>query len=127
MFAGFTSRCTTPSAWAALSGAEQIVGEALQLVAGERAAHEPGGEGLAVHEFHHIVEEAVFFPGVVDGDDGGMFEPGEDPAFVEEALGPDCGGQLRTEDLDGDDAVQLGLPGGEHHPHAPLATSRWTS
>ncbi len=79
---------------------------------------EPVANRLALDEGHHIVEEAVGHPGVVQAEDVGVLELGSDADFAEETVGTDGGRQLRLEHLDGHHALVLRVAGqvDEGHP-----------
>jgi hypothetical protein len=62
---------------------------------------QPVPEGLPVCEGHDLEEEAVGLAGVEEGKDAGVLEVGGDPDLLEEALGPQGGGQVGAEDLQG--------------------------
>ena len=87
-------------------------------------ALQPGAEGLARHQRHHVVEEAVGLAAVEERENVGVLEPGGGPDFREESLAPEGGAQVGMEDLDGDVAVVLEVVGeidGRHPALAQLA------
>ena len=64
------------------------------------------------HVFHHDVSYAVFYLEVVDGGDVGMVQTGCEPGFPLEGFQVLGVVSDRLVDyLDGDDAVQRGIPG----------------
>ena len=70
----------------------------------------------------HEAEAVVGPPDVVDRNDVGMVQSGEDPGLGEvsfDVLG--AGDSLRPGHLDGDPAVQLGIPRQINPPEASLA------
>ena len=48
-----------------------------------------------------------------------MLQPGGELDLAQEAVGPERGGELGVEDLEGDGAVVLEVPGQEHRGHPP--------
>jgi hypothetical protein len=83
----------------------------------------------ALYQFHHDVGQHLLagcflhcrLPGVVDGDDVGVVEPGGRAGFPQQA-GASLGSQRRlAEHLDGDIPLQEDVVGAVDHPHPPLA------
>ena len=107
-FAGFTSRCTIPRAWAASSA--PAVSESQLIARGrmERAGAQPVVHGAALEELHDDERRAVVLPDVEDRDDvplarelrGGERLPLEASAHVLVAR------VTLGEHLDGDDAAE---------------------
>ena len=56
-------------------------------------------EGLALHIRHDVEEEIVGFPRVEEREDMGVLQTSRRLDFGEEAVSPDCRGQLRLQDL----------------------------
>ena len=69
------------------------------LYAQLRVLLDPFTERLPLHVRHHVVEEAVRFTGVEEGQDVRMLEIGSGLDLSEEALGPDGRGQLGVASL----------------------------
>ena len=91
-------------------------GDLRQLeVADERA------QGSALDVLHRDVRRALVLEEVVDGDDVGVAERAGDARLAYEALGEGgIGGMKRRQFLQGDDAIEVGLPGeiDDCHPAA---------
>ena len=105
-----------------LEGGGDFLREPQRVVDGKLLlAMEPGPEGLALDEGHHIVEEAVGVAGVDQPQDVGMLEAGGGLDLGEEAVAADDGTELGVEDLDGDLAVVLQVLGEVDGGHAALA------
>ena len=84
-------------------------------------AGEAIAQGLALDVGHDVVEEAVGVAGVEEAEDVGVLEARGDLDLAGEALGAEGGGELGTEDLDGDAAVVLQVFGEVDGGHAALA------
>ena len=84
-------------------------------------AGEPGAQGLALDVGHHVVEEPARFARVVHREDVRVLEPGGGLDLPQEALGPERGGELGAEHLDGHLAVvpQVLRQVDRGHPPAP--------
>ena len=68
-------------------GAQQRVKNPLQLVFAQRfLARQIRGQTFPLHVFHRDIGRAVGFEKVMDADDSGVLEAGEDAGFVEETL-----------------------------------------
>ena len=80
---------------------------------------QPVPERLALDERHGEPELARGLARVVDGQDVGMLEAGGELDLALEPVGPERGGQLRQEDLQGHRPVVLEVLGQEHRGHAP--------
>ena len=73
----------------------------------------------AVHIFHDEIEQAIGFAKLVDGDDVGVVQLGQCAGFAQEPLGKfRVAAQLRRQDLQGNDPVELFLPSLVHRAHA---------
>jgi len=72
-----------------------------------------------IHKFHQEVEEAPCLAVVVNADDARMIEPCQHARLTVETLG-ECAVtcQWPAEELQRDQAIQLGLAGLEHRAHA---------
>ena len=121
-FAGLRSRWTMPRAWAAASA------RAICAASGERLAEPHAGAGdhrverLALHVLHHDEVEAVGLGDVVDGDDVGVVERrGRLGLLHETPLALRVGHLVGGEDLDGDEAVEVGVAGLVDDAHAAFA------
>jgi hypothetical protein len=73
---------------------------------------------LAVHERHHVVQEAVGLPGVVQRQDVRMLQPRRQLDLPDEACRPHGGGQLGAKHLERDLAAVLQVFGEVHGGHA---------
>ena len=82
---------------------------------------EPVPQRLALDERHHVVEEAVGDPGVEQRKDVRVLQVRGGPDLRQEPLGPDDGGQIGPEDLDGHLPVVLAVVGEVDGRHAALA------
>src|SRR5215207_1685771 len=79
---------------------------------------QPVTKTLALHVRHGIPQEPRRFPRVKDRQDMWMVEPGGELDLALEALGPDSGGELGVEDLQGDRAVVAQSVGEKDSGHA---------
>ena len=93
--------------------------------------HDPHGVGLgkppvsldplperpARDERHHVVEVSGGLAGVVEREDVGVIQPGDDLDLALEALRPDRVRELGAQDLDRDGPVVLDVAGEEHDRH----------
>ena len=68
-------------------------------------ALEPRAERLALDVRHHVEEQLVDRPGVVEGKDVRMLQPRGGADFFEETLAAERGGELGPEHLDRDGAL----------------------
>ncbi len=122
MFPGFTSRWTSPAAWAASSAAAacEIRDDGAVRLQSRFAAQQPLEIG-ALHVPHRDVQDAVGLARVVDRDDVRVVEAGGDLGLADEAL-PErvIIGELGTEDLQRDLAAQPDVLGqvDDRHPTA---------
>ena len=80
---------------------------------------EPRGERFALDQIHDVVMQAGRLAGLMDGDDVGVAQGGEEPGLAEEPLGGHGGRHLRPQDLDGHPAVEGGIVGDKYDPHSP--------
>jgi hypothetical protein len=111
-------------------GSTEGGGQLLNDVHGAAGIHWPVAyqQSLDVGAFddrHHQIQPAVDITGVVDGDDVRLGQPGCGVGLAAEPLpisrvGPQVGGQQ----FDGDVAVDRGVVGPIHLPHAALADQR---
>ncbi len=83
-------------------------------------ASEPGAEGLAVDEGHHVKQEPRRLARLVERQDVGMLEVGGRPDFGQEPLGAEGRGELGVQHLDGDVAVVLQVVGEIDRGHPAL-------
>ena len=119
MFAGFTSRWTSPAAWAASRPPGDLVHEVHGLVEAEPPAV---GEDLrqagAVDEPHHEKQAAVLLPGAVHGDHVRVLDRGGLARLPAKAL-PELvvGRALGRQDLQRPHAVELGVARAVDHAH----------
>ena len=84
-------------------------------------------ERLACQIGHHIEEEAIGFPGIIERQDVGVSQLRRDLNLREEALGSDNGSQFRLQDLEGHLSVVLDVGGeidGSHAARAELTLDR---
>jgi hypothetical protein len=81
-------------------------------------AVEPVTQGLAFDIRHDVVEEAVGFPRIVEGQDVGVRESRGDLDLAHEALGAEHGGELGSQHLDRDGTMMLEIPPEVHGGHA---------
>jgi hypothetical protein len=119
-------------------GLDVPVDHALLVRVGERVGHlardphglfdaelllavDPAPERLALDVRHHIVEEAVRLPRVVEREDVRVLERGRRLDLGQEALAPDHRGELRLEDLERDLALVLEVLGEVDGGHPTLA------
>jgi hypothetical protein len=102
---------------------EQLVSQPQHLGERKRSPPQAGGQRLALQVLHDVVEQAVPLVHPVDGNDVGMAEAGEGPRFPEEPLDPIGRGDVGTEDLDGDGAIELDVVAQEDGSH-PAARKR---
>ncbi len=100
-----------------LERCQEVGPQLCRLVPRERTAFQARSQRLALHVVHHVVEEAVGFAGAVHRDDVGVAEAREDAGLAEESLGRPRGGELRTQDLDGDLPLQRRVPGEKDAAH----------
>jgi hypothetical protein len=102
-----------------LERARRLPGEPHRLLDGKLVvAREAVAERLALDEGHDVVEEAVGGAGIVDREDVRMLQPRRHLDLAEEPVGPDGGGELGAEDLDGDGAAVLEVAGEVDGGHA---------
>src|SRR5262249_45509275 len=78
-------------------------------------------EAFALDEGHHVVEQALGSAGIVQAEDVGMLEAGRDFDLAIEPVGAERGGQLRSQDLDGDLAIVSEVLGQIDSRHAAPA------
>jgi len=108
-----------------------LAGNAQRLVEWERAAGDPPGEGLAVHELHHEVMDrraraglALLFADLVDHGDADVAERGEEACLtLETSEAVRVAGEAIGQDLDGDVAAQARVACAIHLAHFPGADS----
>ena len=62
-----------------------------------------------LHEGHDVEKRTVHLPGVVDGQDVRVLQPGHDPDLAKEARGAKEDAELGTQDLDGNGAVMANV------------------
>ena len=70
---------------------------------------------------HHVVEQSLGFPRVVEREDVRMRELSGDGDFLKEASCAEAEGEVRLEDLQGDFATVLHVFGEQHDGHATAA------
>ena len=75
-------------------------------------------EGIPFDEGHHVVQEAVGFPRVVEGEDVGMGETGNGFDFFQKPGWADHGSEFRVQNLHGHLAAVFQVLGEEHRGHA---------
>ena len=93
--------------------------EALEL---DPVARDEALEGLALDQLHGEEVAAVGLLDRVDGDDVGVVEGGDRPRLAHEALPASrVARHLLGQHFEGDLALELGVEGEEHLPHAPFA------
>jgi hypothetical protein len=102
-----------------IQGGGHIADTLRRIQQGQRPAPHDlfGGPGL--HIAHRQISNLALVDKVVDGDDVGMFEAGDDSGFLSEA--PDDGGVLRVglrQDFDGDESFQPRLVSDVNRRHA---------
>ena len=76
-------------------------------------------QGLPLHVGHHVEQESVGLPGVMQREDMGMLKIGRDLDLAEEALGTQDGGQFGLQDLHRHLAVVLQVLGQIDRSHPP--------
>ena len=84
-------------------------------------AVEPVTQGLSLDIRHDVVEEAVGFPRIVEGQDVGVRESRSDLDLAHEAVGAEHRGELGSQHLDRDGAMMLEIAAEIHRGH-PAAT-----
>ena len=80
-------------------------------------ALESSPEGLARHVGHHVVDEPVGLPRVVEREDVRMLQPRGDTDLVEEPLGSDRGRDLGPQHLERHVATVLDVPREKYEGH----------
>ncbi len=96
-----------------------VDGVAQGLREGKRARREPLREALALQVLHDQEVDAILLANVIEGADVGVIQGRDGAGLALEALaGLGVIGGLRGENLDGHGAVQAGVPGPVHFPHA---------
>ena len=78
-------------------------------------------EALPLHIGHHVKQEPVCIPGVVEWQDVRVLEVGCGFDLGQETLGADQGGQLGLQNLEGDLALMLQVIGQIDRGHATFA------
>ena len=63
------------------------------------AIEQPVAKGAALDVGHHVIEESPGFPRVMQRQNMGMGEPGDDLDFLEESLDAEEGGERREAGL----------------------------
>ncbi len=81
-------------------------------------AVEPLAQGFALHVRHHVEEEPIRLARVVQREDVGVIQLGDDLDLAEKPVGSDGGCQLGPEDLHRDLAVVLHVVGQIDRRHA---------
>jgi hypothetical protein len=79
---------------------------------------------LALYVGHHVIKEAVCFPGIVQSEDVRMVETRRDFYFAEKTIRPERRGKLRMQHLESDHTLVLAVLSeidGRHAPAAKLA------
>ena len=84
-------------------------------------AHEASAERVAADERHYIIEERRRLAGVVERQNVGVLELGDELDFTQKALCAECHAQLGIEHLDGDVTVVAQVLGEKHRGHAAAA------
>ena len=93
-------------------------GDAIQVRKRQRAARQAVGESFAFHVLHHQVRGAVTAANVVERADVGVVEGGDGAGFALESLqNVGTAGEILSEDLDGDGAVEARIAAAIHFPH----------
>ena len=82
---------------------------------------EPIPQRFALDVGHDVIEEAVGFPRIVEGEDVRVRESRGDLDFAQEAVGSQRGGELRPQHLDRDGAMMLDVAAEVHGGHATAA------
>ncbi len=72
-----------------------------------RSVVEPLSQGFPLDVRHHEKEEAFGLPGIVELQDMGMAQFGDDLDFAQEPVGAESGGHIRAQHLDGDEPIVL--------------------
>jgi hypothetical protein len=78
-------------------------------------------QGFAADERHCVPELSGGVTGVVDRQDVGMLEPGSEFDLALEALGTECSGKLRMEDLQGNGSIVPQIVGEKYRCHPTAA------
>ncbi len=84
-------------------------------------AVEPLAERFALHVRHHVVDESVDLPGVVQRQDVGVLQVCGDADLVQEPFGAQGGRELGTQDLERDLSPVSQVLGEKHRRHAAVA------
>ena len=72
-------------------------------------AFEPVAQRFAGDERHHIVEQSLGGSAVEQWEDMRVLEARGGPDLRQKAIGPECGAEIRVEDLDRDIAIVLAI------------------
>ena len=81
-------------------------------------AAQPAPQRFADNVRHHVVEQPLSLPRIVDRNDVGVVELGRYLDFPEESLGSQCGSELRPKNFDGQPTVMLQIMGEIDRGHA---------
>src|SRR5207249_2230034 len=66
---------------------------------------------ISLDQLHDVVLQALAFPHLMNDDDVGVLDAGEDLCFAQECRGAVGGRELRPQNLDGDRSVEQDLMG----------------
>ncbi len=80
-------------------------------------AVDPIAQGFALHVWHHVIQKAVRFAGVVEREDVRVLEPSGRLDLAQETLGAQRGRQLRAQDFDRHLAAVFEVFGEIDHGH----------
>jgi len=100
-------------------GLEEISCEGVKVGRGQGPATQPRLQGFPLDEVHGKVEKLSGLAGLVHADNRGMPEPCQDPGLPNEPLDRHSRGALREQHLEGNRAIQHGVPGEKDHAGAP--------
>jgi hypothetical protein len=90
-----------------------------------RRLGEPLAQRLALDEFHRQEDLLAVRAHVVHGDDVGVRQASERLGLAQEASAADrVAAEARSQELERELAIELGVVGGVHHPHAARAEPR---
>ena len=101
-----------------LERVQQIAPELADLVGRQWSSADAIGDGFPVEVLHRVVWQTIGFVGVVHRDDVGMGEDRERLGLHQETLGGAGRMHLRTNHLDGHQAIKLQVAGENDDAHA---------
>src|SRR2546426_1153757 len=103
-------------------GVRHLAGDVQRVLERELAlADQAPAQRLSFHIRHHVVQQTVGFPGVMQWQDVGMGEPGGDVDLAQEPVLPQGRAEVRAEHFEGDQTAVLQVLRQIHGRHAPAA------